>query len=156
MMIIGIDPGYDRLGVAVLEKENGKEKLLYSSCLTTSSELPFPERLKILGQKIEKILIQWPIKVMAIEKLFLTKNQKTATKISEVRGMLIYIAAKQGLKIFEYTPLEIKMTVTGFGKASKHQMMSMVQKLITLPTKKALDDEYDAIATGLTCLAREK
>lgn len=156
MMIIGIDPGYDRLGVAVLEKENGKEKLLYSSCLTTSSELPFPERLKILGQKIEKILIQWPIKVMAIEKLFLTKNQKTATKISEVRGMLIYIAAKQGLKIFEYTPLEIKMTVTGFGKASKHQVMSMVQKLITLPTKKALDDEYDAIATGLTCLAREK
>lgn len=156
MRILAIDPGFERLGIAVVEKANPKELLLASDCLRTSSKDLFPERLGQLGGEIEKWIKQWQPNAVALEKLFLTNNQKTAMQIAEVRGMIIYIAASKGLPIIEKTPLEIKQTITGFGRADKTQVALMVTKLVAMPpekTGKILDDEYDAIALGLTALA---
>ena len=156
MRILAIDPGFERLGIAVVEKANPKELLLASDCLRTSAKDSFPERLSQLGAEIEKWLKKWQPDAVALEKLFLTNNQKTAMQVAEVRGMIIYIAASRGLPIIEKTPLEIKQTITGFGRADKTQVTLMVTKLVVMPSDKSskiLDDEYDAIALGLTALA---
>lgn len=154
MKIIGIDPGYDKLGVAVLEKLSGKEVLLFSDCVKTSAKDEYADRLLQIGEELEKILKKWKPEVLAIEKLFFTSNQKTAIGVAGVRGLVIYLAKKHGLSVFEFTPLEIKTCVTGYGKSSKEQVISMVNKLIKINKTIKEDDEYDAIATGLTGLAR--
>ena len=93
---------------------------------------------------------------MAIEKLFFTTNQKTAMGVSEARGVIIYEGSKTGLKIFEYTPLQIKIAVTGYGKADKSQVLFMVKKLIKIDDSIKSDDEIDAIAIGLTAFAHQR
>ncbi len=154
MKVIGIDPGYERMGVAIVEKTTGPETVLFSDCVTTPKTLSFPDRLVLLGSSFGELLTRFTPDTLAIEKLFITTNQKTATNVAEVRGMLIYLARAQGLAIREFTPLEIKMTISGYGKATKNQVTAMVGKLVRLETKKRHDDEYDAIGTALTCLAR--
>lgn len=155
MRILGIDPGYEKLGVAVIEKSyKGKETLLYSDCLMTKKELDHHERLLNLGKNIEKIIKEYKPSVLSTEKLFFNENQKTAMKVSEVRGVLLYIASNAKLKICEYTPLEIKTAIAGYGRADKNQMMTMLPKLLKIPQKKRQDDEYDAIAAALTASAR--
>jgi len=154
--VLAIDPGYERLGVAIIEKQNNLEQLLFSNCVITPRTIPFSERLLILGEAIEKLIKEYKPTLVAIEKLFFTTNQKTASAVSEVRGMLLYLAATHHLPTTEFTPLEIKSTITGFGKASKDQVTDMVKKLIKIKTCPKHDDEYDAIAIGLTALAREK
>ncbi|MEK7586960.1 MAG: crossover junction endodeoxyribonuclease RuvC [Patescibacteria group bacterium] len=156
MKILGIDPGYDKLGVAVVEKlPKEKEKLIYSACLKTNKSDDYFDRLKELGESLEKIIEIYKPEVLSIEKLFFTTNQKTAMRVSEVRGMIIYLAKKNNLKIFEYTPLQVKSTIAGFGRADKAQVIMMVPKLIVLKKEIKEDDEYDAIALALTCLACE-
>ncbi|MCX6755818.1 MAG: crossover junction endodeoxyribonuclease RuvC, partial [Candidatus Nomurabacteria bacterium] len=93
---------------------------------------------------------------LAIEKLFFTTNQKTVMGVAEARGVIVYSAIKHGLKIFEYTPPQIKIAVTGYGKSDKSAVMSMVPKLIKIEKIIKSDDELDAIAIGLTCLACER
>ncbi len=158
MKILAIDPGYERIGIAILEKKQGdkKEKVLYSECFKTSSKLPFTERLLLIGKKVEKIIKKYNPKVLAIEKLFFTTNQKTAMGVAEARGAIIYVCKKNGLQIFEYTPLQIKVATTGYGKARKDMVMDMIPKLVTINTIKKGDDELDAIAIGITCFACEK
>lgn len=161
--IVSIDPGYERVGIAVLEKVSvgsGGEKLIYSDCFKTSSKLLFIERLNLIGKEIERVIKKYNPSIFAIEKLFFNTNQKTAMMVSEARGALIYIALKNKLKVFEYTPLQIKVAVCGDGRADKIQVISMVKNLIEI--KKEIsppaggDDEYDAIAVGLTCFASER
>ncbi|MBI5140354.1 MAG: crossover junction endodeoxyribonuclease RuvC [Candidatus Vogelbacteria bacterium] len=154
MRVLGIDPGYERLGVAVLEKERDSDALLFSDCLKTSPKLELSERIFTLGEEAKGLITKWKPDALAIEKLFFTTNQKTAMGVSEARGALIYIARSAKLKIFEYTPLQIKIAITGYGKADKNQVASMIKNLINLRGKtKIIDDEYDAIAVALTCLA---
>jgi crossover junction endodeoxyribonuclease RuvC len=153
MKVLSIDPGYGRCGVAVLEKENGKEILKHSDCIETNADDTFSDRLAIVGEHIEKLLDDHSPSAVAIEKLFFNTNQKTAFQIAEVRGMILYIAKRKHLEIFEYTPLQVKIAITGNGVADKKQMLSMLPKLISLPNKKMLDDEYDAVAVGVCCLA---
>lgn len=155
MIVLGIDPGYERLGAAILEKTSGGEHLLYSTCLQTAAKLTFPTRLAQLGREIEKLLAEWQPDCLAIEKVFFAKNQKTASQVSEVRGMLLYLAGRQNLPVIEYAPLEIKQTVAGYGQASKDQVAQMVKRLIKLKNIPKYDDEMDAIAVGLTALARQ-
>jgi len=172
MRIIAIDPGYERLGIAVLEKlPKQKESLLFSSCVRTSKTLPHAERLFEIATGVRNIIEKWEPQALAVETLFLANNQKTAMPVAEARGVCLYEAAAAGLKVFEYTPLQIKMAVTGYGKSDKRQVTEMVRRLIKLPEgyhpssilpstegrkKTRLDDEYDAIAVGLTCLASHK
>lgn len=156
MKILSIDPGYERVGIAVIEKVDGKEILIYSNCFKTSAELSFEERLQLIGDEIERVIKKFKPKAFAIEKLFFNTNQKTATKVSEVRGALIYIALKNKLKVFEYTPLQIKVAVAGDGHGDKKQVIEMLKKLILIDKEIKYDDEYDAIAVGLTCFASER
>lgn len=157
MRVLAIDPGYERVGIAVVEKnEKGKEILCYSDCFKTSSALSFLERLNLIGQEIERLIKEHGPTTFAIEKLFFNSNQKTASMVSEVRGALIYIASKNSLFLYEYTPLQVKMAVTGNGRGDKKQVADMVQQLIKIEKDIQYDDEFDAIAVGLTCLASEK
>lgn len=153
MIIISIDPGYERLGVAVLNKENSKESLLFSDCIITSKEESFEKRLLQIANSVEKIIEEYKPETLAIEKLYFTTNQKTASNVSEVRGALIYLASKKGLRVRQFTPLEIKVAVTGDGKADKKQVIQMIPKLLKISKSIKYDDEYDAIAVGLTCFA---
>lgn len=155
MRIMAIDPGYEKMGVAVLEKISGKETLLFSECFKTSSKTPHQERLKELGMEVSRVIKKFKPQCLAIEKLFFTTNQKTVMLVSEARGVIIYEATLAGLTVSEYTPLEVKVAVTGYGRSDKGQMKFMVEKLITIGKKIREDDEYDAIALGLTFFATE-
>ncbi len=157
MRVLAIDPGYEKMGVAVMEKETGgKERLLFSECFKTSREKVHPERLAALGKEIARVINEWKPAALAIEKLFFTTNQKTAFQVAEARGVIIYEASAAGLSVFEYTPLQAKVAVTGYGRGTKDQMKYMVEKLISVGKKIDEDDEYDAIALGLTYFATEK
>lgn len=155
MIIIGIDPGYERIGIAVLEKNKSdkKEVLLYSSCFKTSAKLPLPERIFLLGAEIQSVIKKYKPEKLAIEKLYFENNAKTAMGVSEARGVIIYIAKSHNLEILEYTPLQIKNAVTGYGKATKPQVHTMVSRLIELPKNVTQDDEIDAIAVAITGFA---
>lgn len=157
MNILAIDPGFERIGIAIIKHEQKeKDVLVYSTCFKTSAKIPFNERLKAIGEEVEKIIKKYKPEVLAIEKLFFTTNQKTVMGVSEARGVIVYMASLFGLRVFEYTPPQIKVAVTGYGKADKNMVMSMVFKLIKMDTKTNSDDELDAISVGLTCLACEK
>lgn len=155
--IIGIDPGFDRVGIAILEKEKTREILLYSTCIVTSKKDSFDKRLVTIGQDLEKILQTYAPTELAIEKLFFTKNQTTAMNVAEARGVLLYLCSVHHLTIHEYSPPEIKMAITGYGKAAKEDVAYMVPKILKLAIDPAsLDDEIDAIAIALTHSSHRK
>ncbi|MCE9643827.1 crossover junction endodeoxyribonuclease RuvC [Candidatus Parcubacteria bacterium] len=152
--IIGIDPGYDRCGFAILEKNaGGHEKLLFSECFVTSKTLPFLERLRLVGERFDSLIKEYGPAFAGIEKLYFENNQKTAMAVSEVRGALLYLASVNKLPLYEYTPLQVKVAVTGYGRSDKKQVASMVAKLLALTSPLRFDDEYDAIALALTASA---
>lgn len=154
MKVMSIDPGYERLGISILEKEKGKKEIcLYSETFKTSAKLEFKERLLLIGLKIEGVIKKYSPNYLAIEKVFFNSNQKTATNVSEVRGVIIFLSLKNKLKVYEYTPLEIKLAVGGHGRADKKQVIFMTKQLIEIKKDIKYDDEYDAIATGLTFFA---
>jgi len=157
MKVLAIDPGYERLGIAVMEKPpKGKEVLLYSDCFRTSSEDIFEERLLQIGVEVERVIKKYSPDALAIEQLFFNTNQKTAMYVAKVIGAINYISKKNDLLTFEYTPLQIKNAVSGYGRSTKEQVAKMVPQLIDIQKEIELDDEYDAIAIGLTCLASER
>ncbi len=167
MIILGIDPGYERLGIAVLEKDknNKKEKVLFSECFKTSAKLDFNERLLLIGKEIKNIIKKYKPEVLSVETLFLNTNQKTVMHVAEVRGVILYEASLGGLKIFEASPPQIKIATTGYGKANKEQIIKMVKILVNIDNSKTSpngkagresDDELDAIAIALTASAHLK
>src|SRR3989344_6652095 len=122
MRILGIDPGYERLGIAVIEKEprqkpfdsaQGKEQIIFSECFKTPAVLPFPERLRLIGEEVKRVIKKYKPEILAIETLFLNTNHKTAMRVAEARGGVIYEAALAGLQIFEASPPQIKVATTG-------------------------------------------
>lgn len=155
--ILAIDPGYERVGIAVLEKNSlGKEELLFSECFKTSAKIPHHERLSLIGKEVGFVIKKYKPSILAIEKLYFTTNQKTVMGVSEARGVILFVGKINNLEIFEYTPPEIKVAVTGYGKANKEMVMAMVSRLIKFKKIIKSDDELDAIAIGLTCFACEK
>ncbi len=154
MKILAIDPGYERLGIAILEKElKQKEVLIYSECFKTSAKLPHHERLTLIGNKIKEIIKKYKPEALATERLFFSGNQKTALLVAEARGVILYSGSSLELPIFEYDPNAIKIAITGYGRSEKRQMIDMVKKLILVDKKTNSDDEFDAIAIGLTHFA---
>jgi len=151
MIILGIDPGFERMGCAVLEKSSSAEKLLYSSCLISQRTDPHEKRLLDLCLGLKKVIKEYSPDTMAIEKLFFSSNQKTAIKVAEARGVTMLAAAENKLNVFELTPLEVKMAMTGYGRAEKNQVRRMVLAILKIQDDKKLDDEIDAIAIALTC-----
>ncbi len=158
MLVLGIDPGFERVGIALVEKKkNQKEVVVFSECFSTSKDVPFSERLGHVGSHLRELIVQYKPDALAIEKLYFTTNKKTALSVAEARGVLVYEGTRGGLPIYEYTPPEIKVAVTGYGKADKEHIMAMVPKLITRKQDHSMrDDEVDAIAVALTAIACEK
>ncbi|MES2315163.1 MAG: crossover junction endodeoxyribonuclease RuvC [Patescibacteria group bacterium] len=155
MRILGIDPGFERLGVAVLEKEKGdkKEQVIFSQCFKTSAKLEFADRLCLIGDEVKKIIKKYKPEVLSIETLFLNTNQKTVMHVAEARGVVIYEAKQAGLQVFEASPPQIKIATTGYGRSDKKQINRMVKMLVDIDESKASDDELDAIAIAITAFA---
>lgn len=153
--ILGIDPGYGRLGIAIIESKNKKPKLIHSECLETSAKLEHSMRLGLVLKKIKEIIKKFKPNKLAVETLIFSKNVKTALKVAEVRGVIIAEAANKGVEIFEYHPNSIKIAITGYGKSDKKQIIFMLEKILGLKKKFKHDDEYDAIAVALTCEASQ-
>jgi crossover junction endodeoxyribonuclease RuvC len=153
MRVIAIDPGYDRLGVAVMEYQNGQEVLLFSTCIESSRTDELPDRLLTIGDRFAEIIREFKPTAIGIETLFFNKNIKTAIGVSQARGTLLYLAKRAGCAVYEFGPQEIKTAVTGYGKSDKKAVIDMVCRLVKNTPQKALDDEYDAIAVGIACLA---
>ena len=152
MKVLAIDPGYGRIGFAVVEKVDRKTNLLFSECFETEKEVAFENRLMQIGDQIRSIIQAYQPNCAAIERLFFSKNKKTALQTAEVRGVCIYTTKEYGLAIAEYTPNQVKNAITGNSNATKKDIIRMVPRLITLNEKKQHDDEYDAIAIGITHL----
>lgn len=153
MRVISIDPGYDRLGIAIIELQNRSEHLLYSECVLTDKTLSLNARLSLIGDRFQELLDSYTPDTLAIETLFFNKNQKTAMGVAQVRGILIYLAQRAHCQVYEFGPQEIKIAVTGYGKSEKAAVIAMVKRLLPAAPENVLDDEYDAIAVGITCLA---
>ena len=156
MKIIGVDPGYDRLGIAVMEKSGGKESLIYSTCIETNKEDSLVDRLNFAGSEFQTLIQEHKPDGVALETIFFNKNVKTAVAVAEMRGVIIFISKQVGCNVYEYGPQEIKVAITGYGKSDKGAVIDMVKRLIPTAPEKALDDEYDAIAVAVTCLASER
>lgn len=145
--ILGIDPGYGRLGWAVLELNNGKDILIEAGCFETPAKLPHNERLGLIGKHIEELFKKYNPEALALEKLFFYSNQKTALAVSEVRGLVTYLAGDR--KVHEFTPAQVKQSVCGYGKADKRQVQKMIMLLLGLKEPPKPDDTADAIAVAL-------
>lgn len=155
MRFLGIDPGYDRVGIAVLEKNSDtkKETVVFSECYETDKKLDINDRIFLVGERIKTIFKEHKPDALALETLFFNTNQKTAMVVSGVRGMIIYLAKVNNCLVFEYHPQEIKVATTGYGKSDKVAVTSMVKQLVDNCPPEAKDDEYDAIAIAITGLA---
>lgn len=154
MRVLAIDPGYDRLGVAIMEYQDGKEHLVYSACVLTDKALPLPDRLMTIGKAVTDLITTYQPNTVGIETLFFNKNIKTAIGVAQARGIILYLAKSAGCEVYEFGPQEIKVAVTGYGNSDKAAVFAMVERLVPHTPKNALDDEYDAIAVGITCLAQ--
>ncbi|MDH5442222.1 MAG: crossover junction endodeoxyribonuclease RuvC [Candidatus Nomurabacteria bacterium] len=154
MKILAIDPGYERVGIAVIDKsDSGREVLLFSECFKTSAKLDFPDRLKLIGDEVDRVILEHNPELLAIEALFFARNTTTALSVAEAKGVITVVAKNHGLDVMELKPNEIKVAVTGYGKATKHDIANMVPKLIDADLTGKIDDEIDAIAIGLSASA---
>lgn len=154
--IIGIDPGYDRLGWAIGEIKQKKFQISQYGCIQTNKKEALFKRYQYLQKELQKIVKQYKPQVAAIESLFFQNNQKTALKVSESRGIVIATFINSKLEIVEYTPLQIKETVTGYGRADKNAVNKMLRMQLALPQEKIIDDAMDAIGVAFTHYLRAK
>ena len=150
MRIIGIDPGIGRTGWGVVEVERGKLKVESYGCIETSKELSVEVRLQDLYEKVTIILRTNTPDAFAIEELFFNTNSKTAMVVGQARGVTLLAAAQHKLPVAVYTPLQVKIAVTGYGRAEKNQVGQMVKTLLRLDSIPKPDDTADALAIALT------
>src|SRR3989344_2882555 len=150
MKILGIDPGIERLGWGVLIKKEGKFERISSGVKKTLKTQKQSERLFEIQSFLDELIKIEKPDAVSVEKLFFAKNTKTALIISEARGVILSTAQKHKLPISEYTPLQVKVAVCGYGKATKEDVAKMLKLSIILPQNNLLDDETDALALALT------
>lgn len=156
MRVLAIDPGYGRCGVAIVERNGAKDVLIYSDCIETSAEDGFATRLRQVVLACETLVSAHAPDCIAMEKLFFAKNQKTAMRVAEVRGAILSLAGSTAIPVFEYSPGEVKSAAAGSGSADKTQVAKMLHALVKIGKVIKRDDEYDAIAIGITHLARAR
>ncbi|MDE5771753.1 MAG: crossover junction endodeoxyribonuclease RuvC [Ruminococcus sp.] len=149
MRILGIDPGYAIVGFGILDYDGINFHPVEYGAVTTEAGTIFTERLMAIHEDIEFILDKFRPDCMAVEKLYFTTNQKTAIDVAQARGVTILSAAKRHIPVTEYTPLQVKMSVTGYGKAEKRQMMEMTRSLLGLAHIPKPDDAADALAVAI-------
>lgn len=150
MLIVGIDPGIGRCGWAIVEVEGSKVEAIDYGCIETKPNSDVTDRLLIISMKIEKIIKKYKPQVLAIEELFFGANSKTALVVGQARGAVLLCAAKNNIPAAVYTPLQVKMAVTGYGRADKNQIGQMVKVILKLDKIPKLDDTSDALAVAIT------
>lgn len=149
-IIIGIDPGYGRTGYGVIQKTKGREwRPLAFGCIETPVNGVFVERLVELRNELLKIIRKYKPTRMAVEDLFFFKNQTTAIKVGQARGVILLSAVENNIEVDEFTPLQVKQAITGYGRAEKGQMQKMVAAILGIPGKIKSDDAADALAVAL-------
>ena len=149
MTILGVDPGYAILGWGVIQYNASLHRLIACGTVKTEKDTPLSERLKDIYTGLVEIIIQYRPDVCAVEELFFNSNQKTAIRVGEARGAAILACANEGLPVFEYTPLQIKQALTGYGRAEKHQIQEMVRQILGLKQAPRPDDAADAVAAAI-------
>jgi crossover junction endodeoxyribonuclease RuvC len=157
MIIIGIDPGIATTGFGIIDKSqtsNSSPKAIDYGCIETDPKFSSGERLQLINKELNKLLKKYEPKVMAVENLYFFKNLKTVMPVSQAKGVILFTAAKKKIPIYEFTPLQVKMAITGYGKAEKKQVQEMIKVLLDLKNKKFIgkklkDDAADALGIAL-------
>ena len=149
MKILGLDPGYAIVGYGVVEYLNNSFMPVSFGVVTTEAGEPFEQRLLKIDTEISAILDRYEPQSIAVEKLFFTTNQKTVIDVAQARGVIILCAARRNIPVFEYTPLQVKQSVVGYGKAEKSQVMEMTRIMLSLREIPKPDDAADALAVAI-------
>jgi crossover junction endodeoxyribonuclease RuvC len=159
LRVLAVDPGYDRLGLAVVEGDPSRPTYVWSACVEPAKGAA-PERLAEVSSAITTAIQKHRPDLLALETLFFSTNKKTAIKVAEARGAVLAAAGLAGIEAVEYSPQQVKLAVTGYGAADKRAVANMIPKLISLPPlankrRDRRDDELDAIALGIAALAQK-
>ena len=150
MKILGIDPGIGRMGWGIVRVENGKLRVENYGCIETEANSPVTDRLKIVYEEVTRFITEYTPEALAIEELFFNTNAKTAFIVGQARGVVLLAAAQHNIPVSIYTPLQVKMALTGYGRAEKSQIGQMVKTLLKLSSIPKPDDTADALAIALT------
>lgn len=149
LVILGIDPGYAIVGWGLVEFKNNTYRPLRYGAIITDADTDFNKRLEIVYNDLCEIIARFKPDAVSIERLYFTTNRKTAIMVAEARGVILLAGQKNNLPIYEYTPLQVKTAVTGYGKAKKQQVMEMTRRLLNLPEVPKPDDTADALAIAI-------
>jgi len=150
MIILGVDPGLATVGFGVISSEKGNYSAIDYGVILTPKKARLPDRLKMIETSLIRIIQKYNPSEIAMEELFFNNNQKTAINVAQARGVTLLTCAKHTERLFEYTPLQIKQALTGYGRADKHQIQAMVTRLLNLKSIPKPDDAADALAVALT------
>lgn len=150
MRILGIDPGYGRMGWGVIEGDKNGWKLVACGCLETKASTPFLKRLQELRNHLKHVIVTYKPDKAGVEQLFFAKNAKTAMDVGQARGVILVTLFDANIDIIEATPMQVKQAIVGYGKAEKRQIQHMVALQLGLKDKKMQDDMADALAIALT------
>lgn len=157
MIVLGVDPGTATTGWGIIKTmPNAKFQIPNYGAIITKSTMPFPERLKIIHCELKKIIQKYKPEVAAVEELFFAKNVKTAISVGHARGVILLTAIEENLEIYEYTPLQVKQSLVGYGRAEKSQMQKMIKVLLGLKELPKPDDVADALAVAFTHISNAK
>jgi crossover junction endodeoxyribonuclease RuvC len=151
MRVLGIDPGTSLIGFGIIDADGKSFRAVDFGSLKTGVNIRNSERVKTVHDFFDKLIKKFKPDKVAIESLFFFKNAKTAIEVSEIRGVLMFTAVKNGVKIAEFTPLQIKQAVSGYGRAEKNQVQKMVKLILGLKTEPNPDDVADALALAICC-----
>ena len=147
--ILGIDPGYAIVGYGVVDYNNFHFQTVGYGAITTPAKTPFPSRVASIFSDMNEIIEKYHPDCISIEKLYFNTNTTTAIDVAQARGVILLSAQNHGLEIFEYTPIQVKSSITGYGKAEKHQVMEMVKSILSLKSVPKPDDTADALALAV-------
>ena len=146
MRILGIDPGFATIGFGLVEADRGQARMVTYGAITTPAGLPLSRRLYQIGSDAEELIVRLQPEVISIEELFFTNNQKTGIAVAQARGVILLSAMENEVEVAEYTPLQVKQSVVGYGRAEKKQVMEMTRSLLKLREVPKPDDTADALA----------
>ena len=149
MVILGIDPGYAIVGYGVIDYRNNHFSVIDYGAILTDAKMPFNERLEKIFDELTEIIEKYNPEAMAIEKVFYNSNAKTVIDVSQARGVIMLAAQKKKLPAYEYTPLQVKQSVVGYGRAEKKQIQEMIRRILALEKVPKPDDTADALAMAV-------
>lgn len=149
MIVMGIDPGFATTGFGVVDHMANRFRVFEYGVIQTEAKMPFPERLLVLHKELDALMEKWHPDVMAVEELFFGANVTTGIKVGHARGVILLSAAMSGIPVFEYTPMQVKLAVAGYGGAKKPQVQQMVKVLLHLASIPKPDDAADALAVAI-------